>query len=149
MGMILDSYTVALWRRNSFRRLWRISCLSILSSFLTAGCNTTKPPTEIMSRAEVRLRIAVEARADELAPLELQKAREKLEESKKAAAAGKYEDARRLAETAQVEAELAEAKSDAAIMRWAADGLRRSIDALRQEIGRGAMRGSAVPPAKE
>jgi hypothetical protein len=82
------------------------------------------------------MRAAVEARADKFAPMDLQRAREKLEQSKKAMAAGQYEDARRLAESAQVEAELAEAKADAEITQLAADTLRQRSDALRQEIER-------------
>jgi cell division protein FtsB len=76
--------------------------------------------------------------------MDLQRAREKLERSKKAMAAGQYEDARRLAETAQVEAQLAEAKADAEITQLAADTLRQRSDALRQEIERGVTR---RPPA--
>src|SRR5687767_10504496 len=69
------------------------------------ACSTAKPPTETLSRAELGLRAASEARAAELAPMDLQSAREKLEGSKQAMAAQRYEDARRLAESAQVEAE--------------------------------------------
>ena len=106
----------------------------------------SKPPTDVLSQAELTLRTAVEARADELAPMDLQRAREKLEASKKAIANGKYDEARRLAEVAQVEAELAEAKADAEITRLAADALRQRGDALRQEIESAITRGS---PKKE
>jgi predicted nucleic acid-binding Zn ribbon protein len=102
----------------------------------------SKPPAEVLSSAELILRSATEARADEFAPMELQRAREKLEASKKAIANGKYDEARRLAEVAQVEAELAEAKADAEITRLAADGLRQRGDALRQEIESAVRRGS-------
>ena len=102
----------------------------------------SKPPTEVLSIAELTLRTATEARADEFAPMDLQRAREKLEASKKAVANGKYDEARRLAEAAQVESELAEAKADAEITRLAADGLRQRGDALRQEIESAVTRGS-------
>lgn len=113
------------------------------------GCGTTKRPTAALSRAEMNLRTATEARADEFAPMELQRAREKLNASKKALEAGEYEQARRLAEIAEVEAELAEAKTDAEITRRAADSLRKSVDALRQEMQRGAIRGSSPATSKE
>jgi hypothetical protein len=110
---------------------------------LAGGCATAKPPTDILARAEVQLRTAAEARADELAPMDLQRAREKLESSKKAMAAGRYDEARRFAEAAEVEAELAEAKADAEITWQAADRLRRTIDALRQEMERSPTRTTA------
>jgi len=149
MGTNFDNYIAILSQGKLFGSMWALPSLVILSIFQTAGCNTANPPTESIMRAETGLRTAVEARADELAPMDLQRAREKFEASKKAAAVGKYEEARRLAEAAQVEAELAEAKADAEILRWAAAGLRRSIDALRQEMELGARRGSGQMPAKE
>src|SRR5687767_9571381 len=97
----------------------------ILSALPVTDCTMAKAPTEALSRAELNLRTATEARADELAPMDLQRAREKLDGSKKAIAAGQYEEARRLAEIAQVEAELAEAKAEAEITRRAADALRQ------------------------
>jgi hypothetical protein len=127
-------------KRSGMRRralAWAATAAGLLSMvFLAGGCTTAKPPTDILTRAEVQLRTAAEARADELAPMDLQRAREKLESSKKAMAAGRYEEARRFAEAAEVEAELAEAKADAEITWQAADRLRRTIDALRQEMER-------------
>ena len=77
------------------------------------------------------MRLAAEARADELAPMDLQRAKEKLEQAMTAMAAGKHTEARRLAEVANVEAELAEARAEAENTRLAADSLRRRGDALR------------------
>ena len=105
----------------------------------TTGCSIAKPATETLTRAETLVRTAIEARADELAPMDLQRARDNLAKAKKASSMGQHENARRLAEAAEVEAELAEAKADAEITRRAADGLRRSVDALRQEIERGTL----------
>jgi hypothetical protein len=127
--------------RRPFKRVPMVNLLATLA-LLATSCTLTKPPTDTISRAEIQLRTAVEARADEIAPLELQSAREKLAAAKNALSAGRHVDARRLAEAAEVEAELAEAKADADITRRAADGLRRSVDALRQEMERGT-RGTA------
>jgi biopolymer transport protein ExbB/TolQ len=126
------------------RKLPSTVWVMILSALPVTGCTMAKASTEALSRAELNLRTATEARADELAPMDLQRAREKLDGSKKAIAAGQYEEARRLAEIAQVEAELAEAKAEAEITRRAADALRQSVDALRQEIERSAGRGSSA-----
>ena len=149
MGTILDTKHCRIGRPRAFGPAWFFSCFIILFAFQTSGCSTTKPPTDTLSSAEFNLRAAAEARADELAPMELQRAREKLEDSRKAMAAGNYEEARRLAEVAQVEAELAEAKADAEITRLAADRLRQRGDALRQEMERATIRGRSTNAARE
>jgi hypothetical protein len=124
-------------RHSSASRPWVIAFMIFLA-LGTGACSTTKPPTDALAQAELGVRAASEARAAELAPMDLQSAREKLEGSKQAMAAGKYEEARRLAESAQVEAELAEAKAEAEIMRHAADELRKRIDVLRMEAELGS-----------
>jgi len=108
-----------------------------------------KPPTEALANAELRLRAASEARAAEFAPMDLQSAREKLEGSKQAIAAKRYEDARRLAESAQVEAELAEVKAETEIMRRAAEELQKGIDALATDAERGSRKSLSKGPDKE
>ena len=107
----------------------------LLGAFALAGigCSTAQPPTVILSDAELNLRAASEARADDLAPMDLQSAREKLVASRKAMQENKYEDARRLAENAQVEAELATAKAEAEIARRTADIVRHRLDPQRSE----------------
>jgi multidrug efflux pump subunit AcrA (membrane-fusion protein) len=126
-------------RRQKMRlRAYVIASLIIFHAFENSGCSTGKPPSDTLAQAELRLRAASETRAAELAPMDLQSAREKLEGSKQAMAAKRYDEARRLAESAQVEAELAEAKAEAEIMRQAAERLRTSIDALRMEAELGS-----------
>jgi Domain of unknown function (DUF4398) len=126
-----------------------IISLIILFVFANSGCSAGKPPTESLSKAELDLRAASEARADEFAPMDLQSAREKFEASKKAMAAKRYDEARRLAEIAQVEAELAAAKAEAELTRRAAEDLRRRIDSLRAESERGAIPAGSPTAAKE
>jgi Domain of unknown function (DUF4398) len=111
----------------------RVIASTIILALATAACSMAKPPTETLARAELGLRAASEARAAEFAPTDLQSARGKIERSKQALAAQRYEDARRLAESAQVEAELAEAKAEAEIMRLAAEEIRKRSDVLRME----------------
>jgi multidrug efflux pump subunit AcrA (membrane-fusion protein) len=125
-------------RQQKSPRVWIIPFLLSLFAFENIGCSSAKPPNGILSQAELDVRAASEARADELAPMDLQSARDKLEASRQAMAAKKYDDARRLAETAQVEAELATAKAEAEITRRTADDLRRRLDPLRPESERGA-----------
>jgi hypothetical protein len=146
MSITLDTNRVLTRKRCSE---WLIISLIILFVFGNSGCSAGKPPTETLSKAELDLRAANEARADEYAPMELQSAREKFEASKKAMAAKKYEEARRLAEIAQVEAELAAAKAEAELTRRAAEDLRRRIDSLRAESERSSIPRPAPTAAKE
>ena len=128
------------------------SCVISSAAFLFFGCSiserTAMPTVGAFSKAELSLRTAAEARADELAPMDLQRAKEKLENARRAMAAGRNTEARRLAEAADVEAELAEAKAEAEIARLAADYIRRRGDALRQELEGDARRGSATEAPK-
>jgi uncharacterized protein DUF4398 len=148
MGTNFEAKHGRMWLAKILGPAWVFPCLVFLFAFQISGCSTAKP-TDTLFSAELNLRAATEARADELAPMELQRAREKLEGSKKALAAGNYVEARRLAELAQVEAELAEAKADAEITRLAADRLRQRGDALRQEMERGTVRGTSTRTSKE
>lgn len=110
-----------------------ISLLLGALALASIGCSTAQPPSGILSDAELDLRAASEARADDLAPMDLQSAREKLVASRKAMQENKYKDARRLAESAQVEAELATAKAEAETARRTADIVRHRLDPLRSE----------------
>ena len=82
------------------------------------------------------LRAAAEARADDLAPVNFRAAQEKLAKAKQAMGAGRYEQARRFAESAIVDAELAEAKAEAEVVRRAADAAQRRVDALPTDAER-------------
>jgi hypothetical protein len=149
MSRIFDANPGAMPRQAALIPAGFLTSLIILSAFANTGCSTGAPPTGSLARAEMSVRTAGEARASEFAPLDLQRAREKLEASKRAVAAKKYDEARRLAEGAQVEAELAEVKAEAEITRRAAAEPRRSIDALRVEAESRSTTPSSTAPAKE
>lgn len=144
-------------RAKAQHRFWMIISLIFSAAFLSFGCSilpltlerTAMPAVGAFSKAELSLRTAAEARADELAPMDLQRANEKLENARRAMAAGKNTEARRLAEAADVEAELAQAKAEAEIMRLAADYIRRRGDVLRQELEGDAKRGSATETSRD
>jgi hypothetical protein len=110
------------------RAAWYASFAFVALIFF-AGCSTARPPTAILRNAELEVRAADEAKADEAAPADLKNARDKLARAKQAMAAERYDDARRLAESAQVDAELAGAKADARVMRQAADRILKKGDA--------------------
>ena len=108
----------------------------IAAGVILIGCATTRPPTRALTRAELGVRAAREAGADEASSLDLKRAADKLEQAKKAMAAERYEQARRLAESAQVDAELAQAKAEGEVVRRAADQLQRRVDAIQSEAER-------------
>ena len=156
MGTIVYSNSRMIPRARARHRFWTVICLIFSATFLSFGCSilplnserTAMPTVGAFSKAELSLRTAAEARADELAPMDLQRAKEKLEHARRAMAAGRNTEARRLAEAADVEAELAQAKAEAEIMRLAADYIRRRGDVLRQELEGDAKRGSATETSR-
>jgi multidrug efflux pump subunit AcrA (membrane-fusion protein) len=152
MGTIFYINLRMIPRAKAQHRFWMVICLIFSAALLSFGCSllplnsgrTAMPAIGAFSKAELSLRMAAEARSDELAPMDLQRAKEKLEQARKAMAAGRDIEARRLAEAADVEAELAQARADAEITRLAADQLRLRGDALRQEMEGAARRGSTT-----
>ena len=100
------------------------------------GCSSTPPPREAVSQAELAVTQAGQGRAPQYAAPELNKARDKLTEAKRAMDAERHAEARRLAEQALVDAQLAEAKAQAEQQRQVLQELRKSIEALKQEAER-------------
>ena len=98
------------------------------------GCGSTPQPRPEVGQAEraVDQALATEG-AMEHAPLEIQKARDKLNGARAAMHEERYADANRLADEALVDAELARAKAEAATLARNADELARTIERLREE----------------
>lgn len=111
------------------------SIFALSAAFLlSAGCATTPPPVDLMSRADSAVQDAERGGAREHAPLELRFAREKLSAAQAAMGRKDHDEARRLAEQAIANARLAEAKADAADARAAAREVRKGVEALRSEL---------------
>lgn len=127
----------------------KLCCLAAFTTIAFAACSTAKPPTEKIAQVDLDVRAATEARAADFAPVELQKAREKLARARQAMSAQNYDEARRLAESAQVDAELAEAKAETAILRRAADQILRKGDAPPTEAERESRKPLTESPGKE
>jgi hypothetical protein len=105
--------------------LWLIGC---------AG--TAERPVEQLARAEANITQAEQSGAREHSPLELDLARQKLNQAQSAAEDNDNEEARRLAEQAAVDAELAAAQARAAEAERAAAALAESLATLRREAAR-------------
>ncbi len=104
---------------------------------MSLGCSSLKTPATAdvaVSRAAVDN--AAGAGAQELAPLEMNSAREKMARANKAMAEEDYEQARDLAAQAQVDAKLAQGKANSAKAQASADALQDDLRVLRDELER-------------
>ncbi len=104
---------------------------------LAAGCSSMKTPATAdvaVSRAAVES--AAGAGAAELAPQEMNSAREKMMRANQALAAKDYPLARDLAAQAQADAKLAQSKAGSAKATSAADEINENIRVLREELDR-------------
>ena len=102
-----------------------------------AACSSTPAPTEQMAVTRTTVdRVAAAPAVAANAPVELQKAREKLMQAERAMATEDYTAARRLAAEAEVDARVAETRADAARNATNLAQVQVSIRALQEEIQR-------------
>lgn len=107
------------------------------TSVFLAACAASPPaPTEQIAVSKATVAQASSAGASELAPAELQTAREKLDRASVAMGSKDYEQARILAEQAQVDAQLAVTKARSVKAQKAAVAVQEDSRVLREEINR-------------
>ena len=124
---------------KKFVRYWGYAPL-LMASALTA-CSTIPPPVEQMAVTKSAVdRASSSPNAVEAAPVELQKAREKLDRAQRAMTEKDYVLARRMAEEAEVDARVAESRASSARGERALKEVQESIRALQDEINRRALR---------
>jgi chromosome segregation ATPase len=112
----------------------------IAMSLLTACGSVSEVTKERVARSETSVLQAQQTVGrSESGAVELQRARDNLEQAKAALDREKGEQAERYARLAQLDAELAVAKSQSAAARNAADELLASIKMLREEAARGTI----------
>ena len=109
-----------------------------IAGVLALGCASVPVPTGQVAQADLALNKAEAANASAIDPLDMRLAREKLEKAKLEVKDGKNEEARRLAETAEVDALVAEAKARSARAQQATQELQQQVDALRSGSGAGS-----------
>lgn len=107
----------------------------IAATLILSACAGT-PPTEQLALSTASVNRAGSAGATELAPAEMQMARDKLDKAKLAMTAEDYDKALSLAQSAQVDAQLAEAKARSTKAKKASDELQESVRVLREELDR-------------
>jgi len=116
----------------------RIALPALLTAMLLliSACASTPPPTEQVAVSTSAVASATSAGGSDVAPVEMQMARQKLDRAKVAMTAKDYPLARSLSEEAQVDAQLAEAKAHSTQASKAAYELRESVRVLREELDR-------------
>ena len=116
----------------------RLAILCTIATVLgLSACASDKTPATAdvaVSRAAVAN--ATSAGAADLAPAEMQSAREKLMRANQALAAKDYKTAQDLATQASADAQLAQSKANSSKATTAADELQQSIRTLREELNR-------------
>jgi len=119
------------------QRTWVLSGAGILLAG-ALGCATQGPkPTEEMTRARTVIEQAEKGgNAQRYAAADLQKAHDELRDAEKASDAHRYDDARRDAESAEVDADVATARGNAGDAQRAARELEKSNSTLENEAGR-------------
>lgn len=115
-----------------------IATLSLLLSvMLLSACSSLETPaTANVAVSKAAVDNAVVAGAPELAPVEMNSAREKLTLANKALADKDYKLAAQLGNQAQADAKLAQSKANSAKAQAAAEALQEDIRVLRVELER-------------
>lgn len=98
------------------------------------GCSGETPPIDALSTAGMAVNRALDAKAAELAPLDLRLAREKLDLAKVDMDKEDYVHARRLAEEARADARVAEARSKAISAGDSNREVRKTIDNFHHDL---------------
>ena len=120
-------------------RITTLPAIALVTCGLGAGCATQGPiPNQQIATARTLVEQADKADAQRYAPTDLQRAHDELSSAEKAVNDHKYDDARRYAESAQVDADLASARASSGEAQHAAREVDKSIDSLRQESERHA-----------
>lgn len=101
---------------------------------LLAGCASTRPGPGAFESAERAIAAAEQAGAEELAPVELRFAHEKLEFARLGMEQKKYDVALYLVEESEINSELAIEQSRTATSRRKVNELSRANELLREEL---------------
>jgi hypothetical protein len=111
---------------------WVCALLSFGLAAGLAGCSGN-PPIDTVSSADTAVNQAMTVNAPQYAPMELQRALDKLARAKQAMEDRDYGDARHLAEEARVDAQVAEAKARSENAQRTVRETRQTIETLRRE----------------
>jgi hypothetical protein len=112
---------------------------TVIACGLVGACATQgPPPSEEVTRAKSVIEQADKAGAQRYAAADLQRAHDELSNAEKANGEGKYDEARRYAESAEADADVATARASDGEAQRAAHEVVQGNETLRQESARGA-----------
>ena len=112
-------------------------CVGAATLLMLSACSVSKATKDAVARADTRFQQAQQALGNsEGGAMELQRAKDHLEQAKQAVKDSDDKPAQRHAQQAELDVELAVAKSQQATARKAAAELQASIQQLRQETER-------------
>lgn len=122
--------------KQSINLLLRIGAAAAVLSLAACASEEKVPATAAVAVSHNAVDNAVSAGAPELAPQEINAARDKMMRANQALAAKDYKRARELAVQAQADAKLAQAKATSAKATAASNALNEDLRVLRQEVDR-------------
>ncbi len=111
----------------------RLSAAAALLALL-AACATTPPDPSMLDNARDAIAQAESANAGEYAPIELRYAHERLRQASQALENDRPDDARRLAEQAEIQAQLALARTRAALVRAELQRKQEQLEQVRADL---------------
>jgi Domain of unknown function (DUF4398) len=112
--------------------------IAILICGVAGGCATEgPPPTTEITRAQTLIEQADKAGGQRYAAADLQRAHDELSNAEKSRGEGKFDEARRYAESAAADADLASARAADGQAQQAAREVVQGNETLRQESVRG------------
>lgn len=117
-------------------KLWTMLGGTALVLGISACASNKTPATADVAVSREAVAAATSAGAADLAPAEMQSARDKLMRANQALAAKDYKAAQDLATQASADAQLAQSKATSAKATMAADELQQNIRLLREELQR-------------
>jgi hypothetical protein len=115
---------------------FQLLCCTAALLGLAACASDKTPATADVAVSRAAVANATTAGAADLAPAEMQSARDKLMRANQALAAKDYKTAQDLATQASADAQLAQSKANSAKATAAADELQQNIRLLRDELNR-------------
>lgn len=108
--------------------------LAVIVVLALAACTTPRPAPDTLQDAQRSIDAAVEAGAEEYAPVELRFAREKLDQAREGMDRRSYDNVMYLIEQSEINSELAMQKTRTAIIRARVTELQRENEILREDF---------------
>ncbi len=121
-----------MFTKKNTASLIKTTALSAAVLVLT-GCGIAAPKAEI-AYAEATLQSARNIGANEYAPVELERAKNKLQQAKSEMKEGKNEDALRLAKESTADGNLAQAKTEAGKASASEKQMQQSLEMLKSQL---------------